>query len=66
MLIGWAGPLVPFLLMVCSSVCLPFDMFVHPDGKLRWSGNDAHLNGFMALEWLLKAALLNGAFGRPQ
>lgn len=48
-----------------SSVCLPFDVFVHPDGKLRQSGNDACCNGFMALKWALKDAILNGGFGRP-
>lgn len=54
MLICWAGPLFMFLLILCSSVCLPFDLFVHPDGKLRQSGNDAYFNGFMALKWVLK------------
>lgn len=54
-----------FFPMLCSCVCLPFDIFVHPDGKLRQSGNDAYFNGFMALKWVLKDAILNGAFGRP-
>lgn len=43
-----------FLSMPCSSVCLPFNLFVYPDGKLRRSGNDAYFNGFVALKWVLK------------